>query len=143
MSLWYTINPIAFYVPEIAKTIPSGAKELSKDEADALFSAQAQGKRFVVVDDHIEAVDPPPPPPPQPRTQIPPLEFFARFTDDEEMALATAATQNPRILLWFTKASAATIIDLTSDTTKAGVQALVEADIIAQDRADEILVPIV
>lgn len=68
-----------------------------------------------------------------------PLDFFALFTDAEQLAIATAAIQNASILLWFQKASGATSINLDDKSLIAGMRALMGAGLLTQPRHDRIM----
>lgn len=76
-----------------------------------------------------------------PATQLSPLEFDARFTPAEAMALASAAMQVPAVLRWYMLAMGASYIDLTDERTIVGVQSLVAAGLLRPSRAVEILTP--
>ena len=88
-------------------------------------------------------VPPPPPPPPLSR-----LGFLSRFTDQElvniEVARQTAASVTDRATLTVLKESwmAANDIDVTDPRTIQGVGILVQAGLLTQARADEILAPV-
>lgn len=76
--------------------------------------------------------------PPAPRIMTS-LAFFALFSQAEEDAISTAATQNGKVLFWLTKAAAAELIDLDSPVLRAGMAGLLAAGLITQDRHDRIL----
>ena len=79
----------------------------------------------------------PPPPPPAPRWTS--LQFIERFTDSEQLAIVTAAASVPALRLWYDKAMAADEIVADDPRTIAGVQALVTAGLITEQRKTEIL----
>jgi hypothetical protein len=68
-----------------------------------------------------------------------PLEFFDRFTADEEAAIGKAALSNAQVLLWLTKAAGASTIDLDDARTQAGVGLLVQAGLLTPERMQEVL----
>ena len=139
MPLFYTTDPIGFYDDEISPP-PNNAKPISYNDWASLITGQSQGKTIIANGDNLVLSDPPPPPVDSNLiTKITPLEFFSRFTSDEETALATAAMKNVQLFLWFTKTSAAAYVDLTSDSTKQGLAALKDAKLLSQTRIDEIL----
>jgi hypothetical protein len=84
---------------------------------------------------------PAPPAPPAPITTMSPLEFMARFTANEQTAIATAAQANASVLLWMLKLSGATFVDLADPQTKAGIDALVTAGLLTAERETAILTP--
>lgn len=83
--------------------------------------------------DHVAPITPV-----APRKMVP-LDFFALFTESEQLTIAQAATQNAAILLWFHKASGATQIDLDDPQLVTGLAALVGAGLLAEGRRDQIL----
>jgi hypothetical protein len=78
---------------------------------------------------------------------IPSLAFLARFTADESSAIQTAALANPptagslALHLYLLQLGAATVVDLTSPLTAAGLDALVTAGLLTADRKTAILQP--
>ena len=84
---------------------------------------------------------PPAPPPPPPVTQFTPLQFMARFTTAEQLAITAAGQASSPIMLWLLHAMGASYIDLADPATTTGVQALVAAALISAGRATEILTP--
>jgi hypothetical protein len=83
--------------------------------------------------------DPPPAPIEPPRTRFSPLEFMDLFTEDEQLAIVTAAMSSAPIKLWYDRMLAAEWIDTTDPRTTAGVDALVTAGLLASLRADQVL----
>ena len=94
-----------------------------------------------------EAFTPPAPPPaPEPTTEprhITRLAFLSRFTDPEAVAIDLASigatAQAAGMRRYMSKVNAATYIDLDRADTRAGVQALEAADVLAAGRALQIL----
>lgn len=72
-------------------------------------------------------------------TKITKLAFRNRFTFDEKVAVESAAESNASIRVMLKDQEAAEYIDLSRAETVAGVNALVTASLITQQRADEIL----
>ena len=83
-----------------------------------------------------EPADPPPPAPPK---QFTSLEFLDLFTEDEQLAVATAAMQSAQVKLWYDRTLAASLITLADPRTEAGLQALAGAGLLTQARKDEIV----
>ena len=83
-----------------------------------------------------EPADPLPPAPPK---QFTSLEFLDLFTEDEQLAFATAAMQSAQVKLWYDRTLAASFITLADSRTEAGLQALVGAGLLTQARKDEIV----
>jgi hypothetical protein len=75
------------------------------------------------------------------------LSFLGRFTSDESSAIQTAALANPPTMqslalhLYLLQLGAATVVDLTSPLTAAGLDALVAAGLLTADRKTAILQP--
>lgn len=101
--------------------------------------------------DHVEFTEPeaPPTPPPEP-IRITKLAFRNRFTQAEKVAIEIAALDNPAASMPVRAQSAALrasqqdvavaqFIDLTRADTRAGVQMLETAGLLAAGRALEIL----
>lgn len=93
--------------------------------------------------DHIEEVIAPPPAEPQPDRRITKLAFRSRFTSAERAAITYAAKQATQqgaaVQSYLDDTQAATFIDLNRPDTRAGVQALEGAGLIAGGRAAQIL----
>ena len=67
------------------------------------------------------------------------LDFRNRFTQDEKIAIYTAAKQAVAIQVWIEDLGAAKDVNVTHDQTIAGVNALESAGLIGVGRAAEIL----
>ena len=101
--------------------------------------------------DHVEVVEAPPPPPPAPPARhITKLAFRNRFTQAEKVAIEIAALDDPEATMQQRAMSAALrasqedvavaqFIDLTRADTRAGVQMLETAGLLAAGRALAIL----
>lgn len=74
-------------------------------------------------------------------SMVTPYDFIHRFTDNEQHTITTAAQTNAAVMLWLFKSLAVTVIDLTDPVVKAGLDALVSAELLTADRAAEILTP--
>ena len=74
-------------------------------------------------------------------SRVTPLEFMARFSEAESLAITAAATQSPELLRWFIRTAAGTYIDVLDPLTVEGVRALVRAGLLAPSRAEAILTP--
>ena len=80
---------------------------------------------------------PEPVPPPSP--QFTAMQFLDLFTEDEQLAVASAAMQSPQVKLWYDRLLAASFITIEDPRTEAGLQALVGAGLLTQERKDEIV----
>lgn len=101
--------------------------------------------------DHVAEVPPPAPPAPPPEpVRITKLAFRNRFTQSEKVAIEIASLDNPAQSMQARAQAAAlrasqqdvavaTFIDLTRPDTRAGVQALEAAGLLAAGRAAVIL----
>lgn len=67
------------------------------------------------------------------------LEFLDRFTDEELIAIRTAAKTDPAIDAWLYRFEQAQEIDVQDPRTVGGIQALEAAGLIAEGRSTEIL----
>lgn len=72
---------------------------------------------------------------------IRPLAFLERFTSAERTTIRAAAGSDDALADWLDMLRAAQEIDLESQRTIAGLQALVDAGLISAARKDEILTP--
>lgn len=78
------------------------------------------------------------PPPAGPRTCTP-LEFIERFTEAEQLAVVTAAMQVPALRLWYDKLMAAQQVVEDDPRLAMGIDALVSAGLITEQRRKEVL----
>jgi hypothetical protein len=83
-----------------------------------------------------DAHDPNDAPPPR---IITPLQFIELFTQAEQDAIAAAAQANAAVNLWLIKAMGAQEINKDDPRTIAGLDALVVAGLLTQERRDAIL----
>ena len=138
---WYTSTPIAGRSTDIAPV------NLSETITDGEMRANFTGYEWV--DLPYQAPAPAPPPVPEPQ-RITRLAFRNRFTTAEKVALEIAALDNPaaampaRAQAAALRASqadlaAATFVDLQRADTRAGVQMLEAAGLLAAGRVLEIL----
>jgi hypothetical protein len=68
-------------------------------------------------------------------------QFMNRFTPTEQLAIATGARTNAQTFLWFTMGAGANNVDPTDPAVKAGLDGMVTAGFITQDRENAILNP--
>lgn len=80
-------------------------------------------------------------PAPPPRTRFSSLEFLERFTEPEQIAVATATMSNAEVKLWYDKLLAAEFIDITDLRVELGIDALVSAGLLAPARKADLLQP--
>ena len=71
--------------------------------------------------------------------RITPLAFFSRFTPEEQGAVMAAVQQNPILNALIVSLQLADGVVLTDPRIVAGIQALEQAGLLAEGRADEIL----
>lgn len=103
---------------------------------DCPDNTSATTHRFV--DGHVELLPEVEPQPALPRTMTP-LSFIERFTEDEQLAVVTAAMQAPALRLWYDKLMAAQEVIFNDERLLAGMDALVGAGLISTERKTEIL----
>ena len=72
-------------------------------------------------------------------TKLTKLQFRKLFTIAEKSILYTKAEADPILKMFLDDVQAAEFIDLTDSTTVEGVQYLVQAEVITQERYDEIM----
>lgn len=123
--------------------LPGGAIDAEAPTIPEGKSAKWTGE-WVFVD--IPPAEPEPSPgalEPQPVPTMPAqftsLEFLDLFTDDEQLAIATAAMQSPEIKLWYDRALAASFISIADARTERGLDALVEGGMLTSERKSNIV----
>lgn len=75
------------------------------------------------------------------KTRFSSLEFLDRFTDEEQISVATATMSNAQVKLWYDKLLAAEYIDITDPRTIGGVDALISSGLLDESRKDAVLAP--
>lgn len=68
-----------------------------------------------------------------------PLQFIEQFTDDEQLSVKTLSMSNAQIGLWYDKLLASQEVIVDDARLIAGLNALVSAGVLTQERVDEIL----
>jgi len=90
--------------------------------------------------DGVVFADPnPAPEPPVAQALTTPLQFVERFTEEEQLAIATATLSDPQIKLWYDKLLASQEVVADDPRLGAGMNAMVSAGLITAQRKDEIL----
>jgi hypothetical protein len=79
------------------------------------------------------------PPPAPPKTQFTSLEFLAKFTEVEVLAVVGATLQSAPLKLWYDMMMAASYVDLEDVRTEQGLDALIAAGLLEPSRKAEIL----
>jgi hypothetical protein len=97
-----------------------------------IISSQAELNQ-VLIDNNLTPITP--------SSVITSLAFHNRFTDAEQLAVATAATSNPNVFNFYLLLALAGTVDLANAIVIAGVDALSTAGVITSDRATQILTP--
>lgn len=92
--------------------------------------------RRALTEEELAALPGPQPVPPRTCT---PLEFIERFTEAEQLAVVTAAMQVPALRLWYDKLMAAQQVVEDDPRLASGLDALVSAGLITQQRRDEVM----
>lgn len=67
------------------------------------------------------------------------LEMLDQFTETEQLAVVAATMTEPAIKLWYDRLIAATYVTYEDPRTEAGLQALVDAELITPQRKSEIV----
>lgn len=104
--------------------------------ADPANTDRQEFDRWVAAGNTPQPADPAPPAAPRTCT---PLEFIERFTEAEQLAVVTAAMQVPALRLWYDKLMAAQQVVEDDPRLAAGIDALVSAGLITQQRRDEVM----
>lgn len=136
MSMKYSPSTNGFYLQpvQLAGT-PADAIDISDAEYAALMAGQVSGKTICPGEDGRPSL--------VTRTPVPravsSLKFMERFSDDEQLAVATAAMSVPQVKLWYDKMLCADEIVYKDERVLVGLQSLVSAGLITQARLDEIL----
>lgn len=101
----------------------------------------AQGNRVMSVPETLEPADSLPTPDPAPTVypQFSALEMLDQFTEAEQLAVVAATMTEPAIKLWYDRLIAATYVTYEDPRTEAGLQALVDAELITPQRKAEIV----
>ena len=137
---WYTSTPIAGRSTDIAPN------NISETTTPGELRANFTGYEWV----YLPYQTPPPPPPPPLDTRITRLAFRNRFTQAEKVTMEIAALDNRAATMPQRQQAAAlranqadlaaaTFVDLQRPDTRAGVQMLETAGLLAAGRALEIL----
>ncbi|HWU35472.1 MAG TPA: hypothetical protein VN023_09590 [Methylovorus sp.] len=108
-------------LPSDVEGFPADAVEIPEDEAKQL-AALTVGK-FI-------------------KTKFTSLEYLDRFTEAEQLAVATAAMSNPAVKLWYDRMLAASYVDIEDPRVAAGIDALITAGLLDAGRKEALLQPI-
>jgi hypothetical protein len=73
------------------------------------------------------------------QTKMSSLQFMDRFTEQEQLAIVSATMVSAPVKLWYDRMIAATEIVLTDPRVNTGLQQLIGAGLLTQDRYDVIL----
>lgn len=113
--------------------------ELEEGEryTDEVLSIDAERK--VVVSTRDKESDPAYVPPEPVYPQFTALEMLDLFTESEQLAVVGATMAVPEVKLWYDRLIAATFVTYQDPRAESGLQALVSAGLITQDRKDVIV----
>lgn len=125
--------------------IPGGI-EISDEQYQQAIGGMLEGK-IVTIDGGFAVVDTPKlEDDPAPDVELPPqyprftaLEMLDQFTEAEQLAVVAATMTEPAIKLWYDRLIAATYVTYEDPRTEAGLQALVDAELITPQRKSEIV----
>lgn len=67
------------------------------------------------------------------------LDFIARFTQEEQLAVTAASLESAEVRNWYDKLIAAQYVDLNDPRLAAGLAALVAYGLLTQQRVDEVM----
>lgn len=102
--------------------------------ADLGADAAAHEELITFVESTYEA----PMPEPLKPIKLSSLKFLDLFTEEEQIAVASAAMSNVQAKLWYDRTLAAEYIDISDPRTKGGLEALVSMGLISTERKDQI-----
>lgn len=136
--MFYAASTRGFYDPEIhGDNIPADAVRLTREQHQALLVAQSKGKIIVPAEDGRPTLAD------RPVVEVArtcsPLEFIERFTEAEQLAVVTAAMQVPALRLWYDKLMAAQQVVEDDPRLAIGLDALVSAGLITEQRRNEVM----
>lgn len=112
----------------------TASKHDSEEHGRAIYAAAAAGE-YGEISPYVA----PPPPPPQYKTVFSVLEFRARFTPDEQLAIKTATYTDPAVGLVYDDFLAAQFVDLADARVEAGIDLYVSKGLLEPDRKTELL----
>ena len=104
--------------------------------ADLVNTDYAAYQKWLSEGNTPEPADPLPTAPPK---QFTSLEFLDLFMEQEQLTIATAAMQSAQVKLWYDRTLAAMFITLADPRTEAGLQALVDNNMLTEERKVEII----
>lgn len=99
--------------------------------------AQWTGRGWVVLGEYPVPPEPPAPDPIYP--QFTALEMLDLFTEAEQISVAEATMAVPKVKLWYDRLIAATFVSYEDPRTEAGLNALVQAELLDPGRKSEIV----
>ncbi len=141
-KLFYSPGTNWFYKSDIhGDNIPSDAVEITAEQHAALLQGQSQGLVITADENGYPVLIDPPPAPPAPPVypSFTALEMLDLFTEAEQLAVVAATMTEPAIKLWYDRLIAATYVTYEDPRTEAGLQALVDAELITPQRKAEIV----
>lgn len=116
------------------------------DEQYAQALAGMQAGKLVSIDGGFALVDPPKPEEPPVPEPTPPgypqftaLQMLDLFTEAEQLAVVQATMANAAVKLWYDRLLAADYVTYEDPRVDAGLQALVDADLLTPERKAEIV----
>jgi hypothetical protein len=131
----YSPSTRGFYLTTIhGDNIPADATEITDAEHQALLAGQSQGKRITADANGRPVLQDPPPAPPAPSPQFTPLDFLDLFTETEQLAVVKASMTSAPVKLWYDRTLAASFVTLADPRTEAGLNALVDAELLTSAR---------
>ena len=72
--------------------------------------------------------------PPAPIPTFTAMQFLDLFTEDEQLAVASAAMQSPQVKLWYDRLLAASFITIEDPRTEAGLDVMVSIGLLTAER---------
>ena len=78
-------------------------------------------------------------PPPVTSLQISSLEFFDRFTEEEQVAIATETYTNIQVKIFYDRMFGANHIDVSNANTISGIDYLISLNLVDASRKDDLL----
>ena len=119
--------------------------EINEDQYAQALAGMAAGK-LVAVENGLALIDPPKPEePPVPEPEPPgyphftALEMLNLFTEAEQLVVVQAAMSNAAVKLWYDRLLAADYVTYEDPRVESGLQALVDAGLLAVERKTAIV----
>ena len=119
----------------VAKVCPiDGVRQLADNTYEIMFRDEAMPEQRAAAQHIVDNwIDPPE------RRLVWALDFLDRFPEDTQLAVVSAAQNNPAIRLWYDRLLANGSVDLDNPRLIAGLHAMRDAGLVTQEMIDNAL----